>query len=362
MANAWDEGRASQAAVAAAAGMKANVEAVFPGRPEDAGVLREVLAHNPSDAHAQYFLGNFLFAHAHYAEAAELWKRAAGEGFHYAVLYRNLGVYAWKVQNDPASAAGYYSSAIKQAPHDFRNYVALDEIYTQLGRTSDREKLFADAPPDVLSRDLVRARLVLLNVEERRYDQALDALAGHNFKPWEGGQIIHQLLVLANVQKGRQAFAAGRFKAAEASFRAALEYPVHLGVGKPEHPQDEEALYWLGRALEAQGERSAARGAWRQAVQEMRSVEGESEEGGSSSSRFYAALALDHLGHADESARILDKLANGPAEGRKSAYDFYLAGLVEDYRQQDGRALADFRRALELDPELWQARAALQAK
>jgi tetratricopeptide (TPR) repeat protein len=266
------------------------------------------------------------------------------------------------VKNDSASAAGYYSSAIEQAPHDFRNYVALDQIYTQLGRTSDREKLFADAPPDVLSRDLVRARLVLLNVEERRYDQALGALAGHNFKPWEGGQIIHQLFVLANVQKGRQAFAAGRLKAAEASFRAALEYPVHLGVGKPEHPQDEEALYWLGRALEAQGERRAARGAWQQAVQEMRSVEGESQEGGSSSSRFYAALALDRLGRADESARILDSLANGPAEGRKSAYDFYLAGLVEDHRQQHGRALADFRRALKLDPELWQARVALQAR
>ena len=359
-ANAWDVGHARQTMADSSKAAKANVEAVFPSRPEDAMVLREVLDHDPSDAHVRYFLGNFLFAHAHYAEAADLWKQAAGAGFHYAVMDRNLGVYAWKVENDPAAAAAYYASAIQQAPGDFRLYVDLDEIYTQLGRTSDREKLFANAPPDVLGHDPVRARRVLLNVEERRYDQALDALKGHNFKPWEGGRTIRELFVLANLEKGRQAFGAGQFKPAEESFRAALEYPDHLGVGKPENPQDEQALYWLGRALEAQGQKSEARSAWQQAVQEMRAAEGESEESGPSASRFYATLALDRLGRADEAARILDGLAGGPAEGRNSAYDYYLTGLVENYRRQDGRAAADFHRALELDPELWQARLELQ--
>ena len=359
-ANAWDEGHAQQASTDASAAEKANVEAVFPNRPEDAQVLREVLAHNPSDAHAQYFLGNFLFAHSHYAEAADLWKQALGEGFHYAVLYRNLGVYAWNVQNDPKAAARYYAQAIQQTPDDYRLYVDLDEIYAQLGKTSQREKLFASAPADVLGHDLVRARRVLLNVEERHYDQALDALKGHNFKPWEGGRTIRQLFVLANLEKGRQAFAEGQFKAAEGSFRAGLEYPGNLGVGKPEHPQDEEALYWLGRALEAQGEKTAARNAWQQAVDEMRAVEGDSEEGGGSTSHFYAALSLDHLGHADEAARILDRLASASAQDHASAYDYYLAGLVANYRQQNGQASGDFHRALELDPELWQARMELQ--
>ena len=92
----------------------------------------------------------------------------------------------------------------------------------------------------------------------------------------------------------------------------------------------------------------------------MSSVGDESEEGGESASRFYAALALDRLGRAGEAARILDGVAVGPADGRKSAYDYYLAGLVENYRQQDGRAEADFHRALALDPELWQARLELQ--
>jgi tetratricopeptide (TPR) repeat protein len=351
-----------QASAAAAKAMKANVEAVFPNRPEDARVLREALAHNPSDAHAKYYMGNFLFAHSRYAEAADLWKQAAGDGFHYAVLYRNLGVYALRVQNDPASAAEYYASAIKQSPQDFRLYVDLDEIYTQLGKTSDREKLFASAPAEVLGHDAVRARRLLLNVEERRYVEALDALKGHNFKPWEGGRVIRQFFVLANLEKGRQEFEAGQFKAAEESFRAGLEYPENLGVGKSEHPQDEEALYWLGRALEAQGEKSEAHNAWQQAVDQMRAARGESERRGGGSSSFYAALALDRLGHADEAARILDGLAGGLAREHKSAYSYYLAGLVEAYKKQDGQAKTYFSRALELNPGFWQARLELQRK
>jgi tetratricopeptide (TPR) repeat protein len=361
-ANGWDEGNAQQASADANAAEKANLEAVFPNRPEDAIVLREVLAHNSSDAHAKYFLGNYLFAHSHYTEAADLWKQAEGQGFHYAVLYRNLGVYALRVQNNATSAAAYYASAIKQAPGDFRLYVDLDEIYTQLGKTSYREKLFASAPPEVLGHDAVRARRVLLNVEERRYDQALDALKGHNFKPWEGGRIIRELFVLANLEKGRQAFQAGQFKVAEESFRAGLEYPENLGVGKPEHPQNEEALYWLGRALDARGQKSVARNAWQQAVDEMRAEEDESEASGGGSSSFYAALALDRLGRTGEAARILDGLAGGLATRHKSAYDYYLAGLVKDYRKQDGQAEEDFRRALDLNPGFWQARLELQRK
>ncbi|TAM81014.1 MAG: DUF5107 domain-containing protein [Acidobacteria bacterium] len=361
-ANAWDEGNAEQASAAASEAAKADVEAVFPNRPEDARVLREVLAHNSSETHAKYLLGNFLFAHSHYAEAADLWKQAEGEGFHYAVLYRNLGVYALRVQNDPAAAARYYASAIKQAPEDFRLYVDLDEIYTQLGQTANREKLFASAPPRVLGHDTVRARRVLLNVEERRYDQALDALKEHNFKPWEGGRVIRELFVLANLEKGREAFEAGKFKAAEESFRAGLEYPENLGVGKPEHPQDEEALYWLGRALDSQGQKRQARSAWQQAVSQMRAGEDEAEERGGGPSGFYAALALDRLGRSEEASRILDGMASELTTGRKSAFDYYLAGLVKNYRKQDGQATADFRRALELDPGLWQARLELQRK
>jgi len=355
-ANEWDARHEGQASTAASEAMKANVEAVFPNRPEDARVLREALVHNPNDAHAKYFLGNMLFAHSHYAEAADLWKQAVGEGFHYAVLYRNLGVYAWKVKNDPVSAARYYASAIKQTPNDYRLYVDLDELYAQLGKTGDREKLFASAPPAVLGKNSVRNRRVLLDVQEGHYDEALNVLRGYNFKAAEGSRVSHELYVLSNVQKGRAAFTAGHFGEAEGAFRAALEYPTNLPVGKPAHPQDQEVFYWLGRALNRQGKKSAARDAWQKAVDEMRAVGG----GGSGTSSFYSALAMERLGHTQEASRILDRLARGPEAGGKSAYSYYVAGLVKNYRKQGVQASSDFRRALELDPGLWQARLELQ--
>ncbi|HLI29587.1 MAG TPA: hypothetical protein VKV79_00630, partial [Terriglobia bacterium] len=97
-------------------------------------------------------------------------------------------------------------------------------------------------------------------------------------------------------------------------------------------------------------------------VDEMHAAENEPEGGVTGSARFYAALALERLGHADESTRMLDALVSEPPNGHRSAYSYYIAGLVEDHRRQNGKAAAYFRRALELDPELWQARIELQRR
>jgi hypothetical protein len=63
-------------------------------------------------------------------------------------------------------------------------------------------------------------RTLLLNIEQRCFDAALDALKGHDFRPWKGGRVIRQLLVLPNLEKGRQAFAAGKFEATGSTFQA----------------------------------------------------------------------------------------------------------------------------------------------
>jgi tetratricopeptide (TPR) repeat protein len=357
-ANAWDEGKIEQGAKFASAAARANPKGVFPDRVSDADVLREVLAHNQSDSHAEYFLGNFLFAHQRYQAAAKLWSKAAAEGLQYSVLYRNLGVFTWKISHNLNAAAHDYQKAIELAPQDFRLYVDLDEVYTQTGDTAAREKLLAAAPADVQDKDTVRARKVLFYVQTKQYDKALASLNGHRFKPWEGGQIIRELFVLANVEKGRQAFAARQFGTAETAFREAMTYPENLGVGKPEHPHDEEALYWLGKTLKAEGKNRAAKIAWQQAAGEAKYES--PEERGATTSEFYAALALDGLGDSDAAASVLNRLASTTAQPEADPYDFYVAGLVADYRDQTATALADFRHALNLEPSLWQARFELE--
>ena len=156
--NSREEGNLQQAAQYAAKAASLPVAGVFPNRLTDASVLSEEVHDLPEDAHAKYALGNFLFAHARYKEAEALWSSASRQGFANPVLLRNLGVYAWHIQGDRTSAAGYYARAIALQPEDYRLYTDLDEIYEEEANGAARAKLFRDAPATVLNQDTVRAR------------------------------------------------------------------------------------------------------------------------------------------------------------------------------------------------------------
>jgi tetratricopeptide (TPR) repeat protein len=348
--NARRQGRGAKADEYAAQAASAPYEKVFPHRLEDMVVLQEAIRHNPLDAHAQYFLGNFLFARDRYEEAAQAWLQALGGGFEYSVLSRNLGLYAWRVKKDLFGAAGFYERAIQLAPDDYRLYVDLDQIYTQLGDSERRVRLFSQAPAAVLNRDTVRVRRALLLLQQKQHDQALQVFAGHNFKPWEAGVLVHQVYVAASLEKGRANLSAGRFSEAEEAFRRALEYPANLGVGKPNEPHDEAALYWLGEALLAGGKPDAARAAWQQVV-------GSKAKRGVS--RVFQAVALRRLGQTEEGEKILHQLLEA-AKQNGSASDLYVAGLVESFRGREEPARESFRQALEVDPDFWPARLELE--
>jgi len=346
-ANTRKERQNSAAEAYAAEATAANLAGVFPNRIEDAEVLSEAAAQDPPDPHAAYLLGNFLFAHGRYAEAAQEWSQAMEQGLDDPVLARNLGIYAWKVKKDLAEAGGFFENAIRLAPHDFRLYTNLDEIYARQGATDRREKLWADAPPDVLDHDTVRASKALLLLENRQFDEALDLLKDHHFKPWEGGQVIRDIFVVANLERGRKALAEGNPMEAESAFREALSYPVNLGVGKPDEPSDEAAQFWLGEALAAQGEAEAASEAW----------SASSRAGASDGlSIFYRALNSREMGRTQEAQDGLEQLANAPSKGRTAAEDYYLAGLAARSLNRMEEAKADLQRALELDPGMWPAR------
>src|ERR1700721_3014555 len=91
--NSRQQGDQQQAANFAAKASSLPVAQVFPDSITDAAILAEAIQQSPQDAHAKYALGNFLFAHARYDEAAEQWSAALGQHFENPVLLRNLGVY-----------------------------------------------------------------------------------------------------------------------------------------------------------------------------------------------------------------------------------------------------------------------------
>ncbi len=347
--NARREGKDAHHDAQKAASMRCT--GVFPNRLTDEKVLEEAVQRNPADSHARYALGNFMFAHGRYAEASALWRKALDQGFNNPVLLRNLGVYNWKVKADLPAAAGFYARAIHLSPGDFRLYSDLDRIYTQAGDTSSRAALFHSAPPAVLQQDPVRARHVLFLMEQSQFDQALSLLTDHQFKPWEGGVEIHEMYAAAYTEKGKEALAAHRPAEAAGAFRRAMEYPENLGVGKPARPSDEEPLYWLGVALQAQGKTTEAKVAWSGAAA--------GAMGNHGASAVFSALALDKLGQRDEARQILRRCAQSAAQPNARASNYYLAGVVKRYSGHADVAGGDFHRALALNPFFWQARVAL---
>ncbi|MGH9397723.1 MAG: DUF5107 domain-containing protein [Terriglobia bacterium] len=349
--NARYEGKTQQANEDAQKAASLRCQEVFPNRITDAGVLADAVLYHPADAHAKYALGNFLFAHGRYGEASNLWLQALDEGFNNSVLLRNLGVFAWRVKKDLPSAAGFYSRAMRLSPDDFRLYTDLDKIYAQAGNTSARARLFRSAPPDVLQQDTVRARYALFLMERSKFDQALGTLADHQFKPWEGGEEIHNMYVRANVEKGKKALADHRPVEAERSFRQAMEYPRNLGVGKPYQPDDGEQLYWLGMALQAQGKTAGAQAAWKRAAEEGKDKR--------DASAVFSALAFGKLGQREEAQNILTRCAQSATQPGARSYNYFVAGLAERYSHNAQNARNNFRHALELNPLFWQARVAL---
>ncbi|MGO8791352.1 MAG: DUF5107 domain-containing protein [Terriglobia bacterium] len=350
-ANEREKGNDARADDFARQGQSAPYAKVFPNRLADAEVIDDELRDHPLDAHALFFLGNYLFAHGRYEEGAQSWEQALGQGFDYSVVMRNLGLYAWHVKNDLPDAASFYEQAVKLAPEDYRLYADLDEIYFRMGSAGRREKLFADAPASVRDRDSVLVRRSLLLTQERQYDRALGLLMDHQFKPWEGGVLIHEMYVLANYQKGLRAMDENQPAVAESAFRKALEYPHNLGSGKPDKPHDEEIWFWLGEALKAQDKADGAHDAWTQAVEE-------SQES-SPLATLYRGLALRRLGQNDTSAGMLEPLRELRLGEKHGAAEFYAAGLLDLYDHHGPEATAKFTAALEADPEFWQARLAL---
>jgi tetratricopeptide (TPR) repeat protein len=106
--------------------------------------------------------------------------------------------------------------------------------------------------------------------------------------------------------------------------------------------------YWLGIALAAAGKASDAREAWDAAVEEGRAASGPPS--------VYAAAALQELGKEAEGEKLLADTADTANEQEASAHAFYTAGLAEGFLHHEQAAQKHFRRALELDLLLWEAR------
>jgi tetratricopeptide (TPR) repeat protein len=147
---------------------------------------------------------------------------------------------------------------------------------------------------------------------------------------------------------GRRALAEHKPEQAAKDFAEAMQYPEDLGTGEPAQPELSEQLYWLGIALKAQDKTAEATTAWQSAVAQ---ADGKAD--------VFSALAFSKLGQDNLAHQMLERCVEGARRPGAGANDYFVAGMAERYKDDKEHAEEDFRRALRLDPLLWQARVAV---
>ena len=238
---------------------------VFPSRPEEVAVFEYAVKNNPDDAHAHLHLGN-LYSHLdRQDEAVWQWSKAVELDSSLSVAFRNLGLYAWSVEEDLSKAEGLYRKAIAARPKDQTLYRDMAEIRLAAKRRPDAIKTLESTPYEKIRRADIIIMLAQMYLNEQQYTDTIDLLESTPyFVNWEGQTITWDLFHKAHVERGRQRFEDEDFAGALHDFETSLTYPENIGVGRSNRPREASAQYWRGKALQALGRLDEARSAWKQ--------------------------------------------------------------------------------------------------
>ena len=225
---------------------------IFPSRPEAIKVFNYAVQENPDDAYAHLHIGN-LYCHLdRLSEAVRHWQKAADLDSRLSVAFRNLGLYAWAVENDLSKAEKFYRKAISARPKDQTLYRDLADVLLAANRRPEAIKILESTPFEILRRADIIIMLAHAYLNEKEYGKAVDLLESTPyFVNWEGQTITWDLFHKAHLERGQERFENNDYKGALEDFEAALTYPENIGVGRSNKPQEAKAQYWRGKALQA---------------------------------------------------------------------------------------------------------------
>jgi tetratricopeptide (TPR) repeat protein len=263
-------------------------DGVFPSRLWEVVALRDHVQRGSPDPKAKYYLGTFYFAHERYAEAAALWEDARHSLVDFDIIYRNLGLFAVQVGNDPDRAIQWFEQALRLNPQNQDLYLHLDTLFRDQGLPDKRSQLLSAMRALKPMREDVRKRGLSILVDLGRYEEALKVLTNEVFVPLEMDQSFHRVYVQALLQRAEAHLGDGRLEAATQDYRSALEFPANHGVGKPTTSSDAEILYRLGCTYEKLGRYGDAISAWKTAGSEHHAYGEDLYE--------FVLLSLDKLG------------------------------------------------------------------
>jgi len=310
----------------------------FPFRQESARILRVVIADQPQEARAHYYLGNLLYD-SQPDRAITLWEKARSLEPSLGVVHRNLGWGYQRRQGQVDAAIASYEKAIARRADDPRFYLELDDLYERANREPAQRLAMLDRNPAIVSqrKDLLIRRISLL-IQNARYDQAIEQLSNNRFFISEGGgRELGDAYVDAHVLRGLARLKQAQAQAALQDFQAAGQYPENLS---------QESVRNERRMAQIQFSQAQARyglGDTARAREEYSDIIKLESRRNSPATRFYQALAHRALGQEDKARDIGDALVSQATRRIQGEGDIdFFAKFGEQATRQAQRADAHY--------------------
>lgn len=302
---------------------KSSLDYAFPYRPETETVLKKVIEKNPQDATAYYLLGNLLYDHRP-TDAMNAWEKAGEIDNSIPMVARNMAFGAFYTDKDPNKAIEYITRAISLDNSNPLWYAELSKYYDESDADFNDNLAILRKNLDVAKNDVTAPKtyVELLNLSGD-YDEAIQFLAEHHFRTWEGGRETYWHYVDTHTLKAKELIKSKDYEKAISHLGSALEYPENLEVGKPTHDEKNAMIYYyMGDAYSQMGSTKKAKEAYQKSSQ--------AENGRNMYDLlFYQAKSNEKLGQADKAKTMYNDLIKRARQQRNKGADNTLVAVEE---------------------------------
>lgn len=239
----------------------------FPNRIEETIVLQVAIGHNPLDANALYYLGNYWYATKQYADAQTCWEVSVQIDDTNAICHRNLALLYFNKTEQKELAKVHLEKAFALDNQDARLLMELDQFYKKINVPVETRLAFLETNLALtVKRDDLYLEYVSLHNFTGNHEKALELLAQRIFHPWEGGEgKVPFQYITAHVEQAKLLIKDHKFTQAIEHLEQAKVYPHNLGEGKLYGTQENDINYWLGCAYEQLGDDHKACAYWEEA-------------------------------------------------------------------------------------------------
>jgi tetratricopeptide (TPR) repeat protein len=291
---------------------------VFPYRPTDGTVLKQAIAHDPSDATAHFFLGDIYFSGGMTEPAIAEWQKARALNANIPVLHRNLGKALLVMRHDEAAASEVFREGLKTDPGNVELYTGLTQAMSILERPAEERVRILESYPDRAAMPTPLALdLALSYAEAGKFEEAAAMFHNRHFEKEEGGANVREVYLETRFQQALALAAAGRAGDAN-SILATLDKPVpgldFTGSGMQAFLKEPRFEYYRGR-IEKRLDKAASGktiyavlaakdlglDTWRDRASQI-----------AASASVDGAMALIALGRADEARQALREILRSP--------------------------------------------------